>query len=219
MPPFAGLSDTQVWQLVAYLRSLQPAAAELRLLRPAPAAQGHAAAGETLFSGPAALRELSRGQRPRRDCRAGPVERGTTLACGAAAEDRQSEQPSPRHRRARGGRGGLTPATVIVKTLDGREIRGVRRNEDTFSLQMIDMAGQLRMFDKLQLSSVVVDNTSLHPPDYATRLSAGEIANLVAYLAHASGTRPEQDRVRAAGSRRCDLRARSAPRQPSLTTG
>ena len=71
---------------------------------------------------------------------------------------------------------------MIVKTLDGREIRGVRRNEDTFSLQMIDTAGQLRLFDKLQLSSVVVDSTSLHPPDYATRLSADEIANLVAYL-------------------------------------
>ena len=85
-------------------------------------------------------------------------------------------------RRAGGGRGGATPATAIVKTPDGREIRGVRRNEDTFSLQMIDVAGQLRMFDKRQLSSVVIDSTSLHPPDYATRLSADEIANLVAYL-------------------------------------
>ena len=106
-----------------------------------------------------------------------------------------------------GGRGGATPATAIVKTPDGREIRGVRRNEDTFSLQMIDVAGQLRMFDKRQLSSVVIDSTSLHPPDYATRLSSDEIENLVAYLAHAAGAGPEQDRVRAAGSRRCDLRA------------
>ena len=82
----------------------------------------------------------------------------------------------------RGGRGGATPATAIVKTLDGREIRGVRRNEDTFSLQMIDLAGQLRMFDKRQLLSVVIDSASLHPTDYATRLSSDEIEHLVAYL-------------------------------------
>ena len=36
--------------------------------------------------------------------------------------------------------------TVIVTTPEGREIRGVRRNEDTFSLQMADASGQLHPF-------------------------------------------------------------------------
>ena len=44
----------------------------------------------------------------------------------------------------------------VVKTLDGREIRGVRRNEDTFSLQMVDASGQLHLLDKLKLASVAV---------------------------------------------------------------
>src|SRR5262245_10491171 len=35
--------------------------------------------------------------------------------------------------------------TVIVKLQDGREIRGVRLNEDTFSLQMRDASGQLHL--------------------------------------------------------------------------
>src|SRR5438034_9779733 len=39
-----------------------------------------------------------------------------------------------------GGRGG--PLTVIVRTQDGREIQGVRRNEDTFTLQLVDASGQ-----------------------------------------------------------------------------
>src|SRR5207249_12232014 len=30
---------------------------------------------------------------------------------------------------------------VVVKTRDGREIRGLRRNEDTFSLQLMDKIG------------------------------------------------------------------------------
>ena len=84
---------------------------------------------------------------------------------------------------------------------------------------MIDAAGQLHMFDKRQLSSVVVDSTSLHPPDYATRFSADEIANLVAYLRTLQDARPEQDRVRAAGSRRCRPTSASARAEPSLTTG
>ena len=48
MAPFAGLSDTQVWQLVAYLRNLAPAARPGAALAPA---AGDAPAGEALFFG------------------------------------------------------------------------------------------------------------------------------------------------------------------------
>ena len=81
----------------------------------------------------------------------------------------------------RGGRGASTPVTVVVKTKDGREIRGVRRNEDTFSLQMTDASGNLRLLDKQTLASVTIESASLHPPDYSTRLSGSDISNLVAY--------------------------------------
>ena len=111
------------------------------------------------------------------------------------------------------------PATVVVKTADGREIRGVRRNEDTFSLQMVDTAGQLHLLDKLKLASVVVAQRSrLHPTDYASRLSADEIANLVAYLRTLNG-RDRQDRRRAAGRRAASPTSASATRRPNRTTG
>ena len=82
------------------------------------------------------------------------------------------------------GRGGAgaRPVVIVAKTRDGREIRGVRRNEDTFSLQMVDASGTLHLFDKLQLADVRVENTSLMPGDYGTKLAAGEIDDLVAYL-------------------------------------
>jgi PQQ-dependent dehydrogenase (methanol/ethanol family) len=179
MAPFASLTDTQVWQLVAYLRSLQPAARTASA--PTPAA-GDATAGETLFSGTAGCASCHEV-----NARGGIV--GPDLSNAGRLSPAVLQQkitnpnsvlttPSGRG----GGRGGLMPATVVVKTLDGRAIRGVRRNEDTFSLQMIDTTGQLRMLDKLKLASVVVDNSSLHPADLATRLSAGDVANLVAYL-------------------------------------
>ena len=54
---------------------------------------------------------------------------------------------------------------------------------------MVDASGTLHLLDKLKLADVRVENTSLMPGDYATRLSAGEIDDLVAYLS----TRRERD--------------------------
>jgi hypothetical protein len=105
------------------------------------------------------------------------------------------ERPAARAAAA-GGRGGATPATVIVKTLDGREIRGVRRNEDTFSLQMIDLAGQLRMFDKRRCIRRGREHVPA-PAGLRTRFFRRD-RELVAYLRTLRGA-PGQDRDRAAG--------------------
>jgi PQQ-dependent dehydrogenase (methanol/ethanol family) len=178
MAPFGGLSETQIWQLVAYLRTLAPAA-------PPGAAQataaGDAPAGEALFfgrAGCASCHEVN--------ARGGIIGPDLSNAGRLPAAVLQAKITSPNSPAAasggRPGRGGVTPATVTVKTLDGQAIRGVRRNEDTFSLQMIDLSGQLRLLDKSTLASVVVEDASLHPADHATRLSTADVAHLVAYL-------------------------------------
>jgi alcohol dehydrogenase (cytochrome c) len=193
MPPFAALSDSQIWQLVAYLRSLQSPSSTAGAASPTtgpPRAEprGNAAAGESLFSGRAACASCH--EVNARGGIVGPdLSNAGRLTPAVLRQKIVTPNAVPPGGRG-GGRGGATPATAIVRTLDGREVRGVRRNEDTFSLQMIDVAGQLRMFDKRQLSSVVVGSTSLHPPDYATRLSADDIANLVAYLRTLNGRDP-----------------------------
>jgi alcohol dehydrogenase (cytochrome c) len=84
---------------------------------------------------------------------------------------------------AGGGRGAARPQVLVAGTRDGRQVRGVRRNEDTFSVQMVDASGTLHLFDKLQLASFAVENTSLMPGDYKTRLTPGQLDDLVAYLA------------------------------------
>jgi len=177
MAPFGGLSETQVWQLVAYLRTLAPAPPGAA---PATAA-GDAPAGEALFfgrAGCASCHEVN--------ARGGIIGPDLSNAGRLPAAVLQAKITSPNSPAAasggRAGRGGVTPATVTVKTLDGQAIRGVRRNEDTFSLQMIDLSGQLRLLDKSTLASVVVEDASLHPADHATRLSTADVAHLVAYL-------------------------------------
>jgi alcohol dehydrogenase (cytochrome c) len=179
MAPFAGLGDTQVWQLVTYVRSLVPAGGPGAGTAPG---AGDAPAGEALFfgrAGCAACHEVN--------ARGGIVGPDLSNAGRLPPAVLQAKITSPDSAAATtsgrgGGRGGATPATVTVKTRDGQQIRGVRRNEDTFSLQMIDLSGQLRLLDKSQLASVIVEETSLHPADYATRLSNGDVAHLVAYL-------------------------------------
>jgi PQQ-dependent dehydrogenase (methanol/ethanol family) len=56
------------------------------------------------------------------------------------------------------------PPAIVVRTKDGREIRGVRGNEDTFSVQLIDAAGVLHSFDKLTLEAYRVEGAASAPP-------------------------------------------------------
>ena len=96
----------------------------------------------------------------------------------------------------RGGRGGRRPgppaSAIVVTTLEGVEYRGIRRNEDAFSLQMVDVSGKLRLLDKSQLAQIRVEAKSLMPDDYGSRLSAAEIRNVVAYLKTLNGPSPSK---------------------------
>jgi alcohol dehydrogenase (cytochrome c) len=59
------------------------------------------------------------------------------------------------------GRGAAPAPQAVVATLrDGREVRGLRRNEDTFSIQIADASGQLHLLDKLTLAALRVDDAN-----------------------------------------------------------
>lgn len=70
---------------------------------------------------------------------------------------------------------------VTAVTKDGKKIRGIRINEDTFSLQLRDSSQKIRMFDKSQLSNVVYESKSLMPA--YDKLAPADLDSLVAYLA------------------------------------
>jgi alcohol dehydrogenase (cytochrome c) len=180
MPPFRGFSDEQVWQLVSYIRSLSaPGTSE-----PTPTVSGSLQSGEALFFGRAGCASCHQV-----DGRGGVVgpDLSTAGRTPADALRRKILDPGATELRSAGagGRGGAgaRPQVIVARTRDGRELRGVRRNEDTFSLQMVDASGALHLVDKQQLVDLRVENTSLMPGDYATKLTAGELDDLVAYLA------------------------------------
>ena len=72
--------------------------------------------------------------------------------------------------------------TVTVVTLKGRRITGVAKNEDAFSIQLLDTNQQLHLLLKRDLESVTHERKSLMPAYTKDMLSDAEVRDLVAYL-------------------------------------
>jgi putative heme-binding domain-containing protein len=86
--------------------------------------------------------------------------------------------------------GGDTPfnyATVSVVTKDGRRLMGIRRNEDTFSLQTVDRSGHLHLFLKDELRDVIHERKSLMPAYDESKLPPDVLLDVMAYLQNTSG--------------------------------
>jgi putative heme-binding domain-containing protein len=71
------------------------------------------------------------------------------------------------------------PVRIVMK--DGRTIAGRRLNEDTFTVQLIDDKERLHSLEKSAIRSMTAETTS-PMPSYATRLTAEELSDVIAYL-------------------------------------
>ena len=71
---------------------------------------------------------------------------------------------------------------VRVITNDGRQLTGIRLNEDAFSIQIRDLSNQFHSFWKTELTDLTKEPGRSPMPSFRGRLSAEEIENLIAYL-------------------------------------
>jgi len=76
---------------------------------------------------------------------------------------------------------------VSVATSGGKTIRGVRLNEDSFTIQLRDPAGRFYSFRKADLASLKKEPGVSLMPSYESRLSAAQLDDLIAYLASLRG--------------------------------
>jgi PQQ-dependent dehydrogenase (methanol/ethanol family) len=187
MPPFPALTAAEVWQLVAYIRSLSSGSTS-----GGPGTPGDAAAGEAVFNGKggcAACHQVN--------ARGGLVGPDLSTAGTRGADLLRHAIINPGTPLPGGGRGAPARQQVVsVRTRDGRQLRGVRRSEDTFALHLMDVSGQLHLLDKASLTDVQYEDRSLMPGDYATRLSETELGDLISYL----GTLRTRDTARTAAA-------------------
>jgi len=163
MPGFDMLPN-EIWQLVSYIRSLSGTVAEERVI-------GDAAAGERVFFGKGGCTACHQVNG-----------RGSRLAPDLSSIGRSTAQSLRETILNPNQREGRERNVVVVKTRDGREIRGLRRNEDTFSLQLMDPAEKFHLLEKKTLADVRYEERSMMPDDYGRRLSAAEIDNVIASL-------------------------------------
>ena len=179
MPKVRRLTDNEIEELASYVRSLGQTAAAAA---PGNAQQGsetyqklgcqscHIINGEGLGLGPE-LTEIGR-LRGADYLREAVVDPGARLPRGTL--------PIP-------ARGFSEFLPVLVMTHDGREIRGLRINEDAFTIQLRDAANQFHSFRKADLSRMEKQGGKSLMPSFGDRLSKPELDDLVAYLSSLRG--------------------------------
>ncbi|HEU5022967.1 MAG TPA: c-type cytochrome, partial [Bryobacteraceae bacterium] len=181
MPAFTQLSTDQIWQIVSYLRTLNPGAAPATVS--STSGGGNATVGKSVFEGKGGC--LACHQFNGKGAPVGPDLTFTALSAAQIQEFIENPNaPAAGRGRGRGrGRGGAAAhATVTATTADGKVYKGTRKSEDSFTIQMVDTSGVFHSFDRAALKDLKIDATSLMPADYRTRLSAAEIRDIAAYL-------------------------------------
>ena len=176
MPPFA-LPEDNIWQLVAFVRSLSAPAFESKV-------PGDPEAGSAVFYGKGGCTgcHMIRG-------RGGPLGPDlSNIGMARAYKHLKEALLDPSARLAEGFQG------VTVTTLSGARISGVAKNNTNYSIQILDEVGELHLLAKSDLREVVFRRKSLMPDDYKSRLAPAEIENVLAFLSRQSlrpaGARP-----------------------------
>ena len=179
MAGVSNLNDQRAWEVVAYVHTLTPTAAD-------EAATGDPAKGRAVYeaNGCAACHyadgkgsgfgpQLSRIGEARsikylHDFLLDP---GAHPPADAALPERSAFT-------------GYLVTRVVTKS--GREITGVRINEDTFTLDLEDVGGHYYSFNKSDLKSIEIEPGKSFMPSFSN-LSASDLDDLVAYLASLKG--------------------------------
>lgn len=82
-------------------------------------------------------------------------------------------------------RPGFEPVTLVTR--EGEQIRGVKKNEDEFSIQIMDTRERLQGFLKANLTELTNDKQSLMPVYGADRLNDRDLDDLLRYLTSLRG--------------------------------
>jgi cytochrome c oxidase cbb3-type subunit III len=179
MPPQMSLNDQRAWQVVAYVRTLGD-------MGPAEAAKGDSAKGKAVYdaNGCATCHAIG--------TMGGGVGPQLTIIGKSRAPkylhdfllDPGKNPPADMSLPERGGNTGYLMVHVVTK--DGRDVTGIRVNEDTFAIELRDVGGHFYSFDKTNLKMIETQPGKTVMPSYSS-LSTSDLDDLVAYLSSLKG--------------------------------
>lgn len=78
---------------------------------------------------------------------------------------------------------------VRLVTRDGREVRGLRVNEDTFTIQIRDAGNQIYSFRKADLQTLDKQIGQSLMPEFKSKIAGSDLDDLVAYLSGLGGAK------------------------------
>jgi len=167
MPP-TSLPDEDTWNLVAFVKAMTGPASDNDV-------PGDPEAGERIFRGAKAACSNCHSIRGQGG-RMGPdlTDVGATRPLALIKE----AIVGPFQRLQMAGQEG-----VSIRLKNGKEIQGLARNRNNYSLQVLDREGNLHLVSMLDVEQLTISARSLMPDDYGRRLSAQELQDLYAFLA------------------------------------
>ncbi|OFW04396.1 MAG: hypothetical protein A3I61_11255 [Acidobacteria bacterium RIFCSPLOWO2_02_FULL_68_18] len=173
MPAFPAprTSDMDIWRVLAYLKTMATPVAE--------ASRGNGAVGERVFATNCLACHRVNG----RGGRLGPDLSRIGVARTRAHMARQIRGSVPDFRT------GYEP--VVLTTPGGQEIQGVKKNEDLFSVQIMDTRERIQGYLREDLQGVTNVKISAMPTFGAEKLSDAELDDLLAYLTALQGPEPQ----------------------------
>ena len=168
MPRTWQMTDHEIWLVVAHVRSLGRVAVEQL--------PGDPAQGRALFAA--------------EGCGGCHIVNGVGGSLGPDLDEVGARRSSGRLRQSLLAPGSALPdGFVMVRAVraDGSVLEGVRVNEDSFTMQLRDLANRFYSVRKQQLQSLEYKSAATPMPGYGDKLSPLEIDHLVAYLASLRG--------------------------------
>jgi putative heme-binding domain-containing protein len=165
------MAERDIWQILAYLRTLSaPPSNE--------PPRGNPENGRRLF-------RVNCASCHRVDGTGGRL--GPDLSRIGSARARESMV-----RRIRGAVENFAPGfePVTITTASGQPVRGVKKNEDLFSVQIMDTRERIQGYEKDKVKEVADDTKSAMPVFGTDRLSESDLDDIVRYLQTLRGFDP-----------------------------
>jgi len=176
-----GMTEQEIWQVITYIRSVEKAGTTLT---------GNATHGRELFYGSAACSNCHMTQG--KGGRLGPDLTGVAMARSSAYLVESLRNPSKRLAQ------GISEAmkefsteyeTVNAETTDGTKYQGTLLNQDSFTVQFLDIREQVHSFDKSSLKSLQISRESLMPAYDEKMLPEKDLQDLLAFLFQQGGAK------------------------------
>lgn len=169
MPDAWQMTDREIKQVVAYVRSLGRTAAT--------SSPGDPARGKTLY-------EAKGG------CASCHIVQGRGVSFGPELSEIGARRSAAYLRDALLDPAATSPDRFLVVTLitnDNRKLRGIRANEDSFTIQLLDAAGAYHSYRKADLRELKKEPGASLMPSYRDAFTSAEIDDLVSYLSSLRG--------------------------------